>query len=110
MICIFTGIARVPLPGQSENIEEITMDLIRHQISGESKVILCVLPSTADFVTSAALKLAMQVDKSGDRTLGVVTKADLAPKGINRKLEGTDASEHKLRLGCVAVGLSTIAS
>ena len=86
------------------------MDLIRHQISGESKVILCVLPSTADFVTSAALKLAMQVDKSGDRTLGVVTKADLAPKGINRKLEGTDASEHKLRLGCVAVGLSTIAS
>lgn len=101
------GIARVPLPGQPENIEEITMELIRHHISGEAKVILCVLPSTNDFVTSAALKLAMQADKSGYRTLGVVTKADLASKGINAKLEGTDASEHKLRLGCVAVRCRT---
>eukprot|EP00803_Ostreobium_quekettii_P003070 evm.model.scf_780.5 EVM.evm.TU.scf_780.5 scf_780:39761-42170(+) len=97
------GIARVAIGGQSENIEELTMKLIGDNIKGESKVILCVLPATSDFVTSASLKLARKVDPDGERTLGVVTKADMASRGIQKRVEGTDASEVHFRQGCIAV-------
>ncbi|GMH43921.1 hypothetical protein BSKO_11855 [Bryopsis sp. KO-2023] len=101
------GIARAPLPGQRSDIEEQTLEMMRRYITGEAKVILCALPATNDFVTSAALKLALQLDPDGERTLGAVTKIDQARKGIAKKLEGTDASEITLHLGFAGVRCRT---
>ena len=44
-----------------------------------------------------------EVDPSGKRTVGVVTKADLAESGIRDRLEGTGADHLRLELGYVAV-------
>ncbi|DBA97858.1 TPA: hypothetical protein ACH3X3_012722 [Trebouxia sp. C0006] len=74
-----------------------------HQPEGESKVILCVLPATADFATQEAIKISRHVDPSGKRTVGVVTKVDLAEPGIKDRLEATGPDHLRLQLGYVAV-------
>jgi len=37
-------------------------------------IILCVIPANADISTSDGLHMARELDPSGDRTLGVITK------------------------------------
>jgi replication fork clamp-binding protein CrfC len=39
----------------------------------------------ADLSTSDALKMAKEIDPSGKRTLGVLTKIDIIDKGTNAK-------------------------
>ena len=65
-------------------------------------VLLCVSAANADLATSEALVLAREVDRAGDRTIGVLTKTDLMDPG-------TDCASilrnevFPLRLGYVAV-------
>lgn len=40
----------------------------------ERTIILAVVAANADMSTSDGLKLAMEIDKEGKRTLGVITK------------------------------------
>ncbi|KAI8537740.1 hypothetical protein RHMOL_Rhmol09G0048100 [Rhododendron molle] len=46
-------------------------------------IILAISPANQDIATSDAIKLAKEVDPTGDRTFGVVTKLDLMDKGTN---------------------------
>ncbi|KAI3982089.1 hypothetical protein MKX01_018995, partial [Papaver californicum] len=46
-------------------------------------IILAISPANQDIATSDAIKLAKQVDPSGERTFGVLTKLDLMDKGTN---------------------------
>ena len=59
------------------------MDLIKFYIENPNSVILTVLPANVDLANSDALKLAMSVDPTGERTIGVVTKLDLMDEGTN---------------------------
>jgi len=40
----------------------------------KTTIILCVIPATIDITTSDALQMAMKLDPTGDRTIGVITK------------------------------------
>ena len=53
------------------------------------------------------LKLAREHDSSSLRTMGVVTKVDKADPGIGDKLTATGSKAVKLKLGFVAVSIST---
>ncbi|TYJ05453.1 hypothetical protein E1A91_A12G165400v1 [Gossypium mustelinum] len=46
-------------------------------------IILAISPANQDIATSDAIKLARDVDPSGERTFGVLTKLDLMDKGTN---------------------------
>ncbi|XP_070544279.1 uncharacterized protein [Ptychodera flava] len=75
------GIARVALDGQPDNIADKIKTLLKKFIAKEETIILCVIPCNVDIATTEALKMAQEVDPSGSRTLGVLTKPDLVDLG-----------------------------
>jgi hypothetical protein len=42
-----------------------------------------VTPANADLATSDALRMAREVDPTGERTIGVLTKVDIMDKGTD---------------------------
>ncbi|KAL0331234.1 UNVERIFIED_CONTAM: Dynamin-related protein 4C [Sesamum angustifolium] len=75
------GITRVLVPGQPEDIYEQISKIIMEFIAQEESIILNVLSATVDFSTCESIRMSQRVDKIGQRTLAVVTKADKSPEG-----------------------------
>ncbi|KAH7855330.1 hypothetical protein Vadar_023780 [Vaccinium darrowii] len=94
------GITRVPVLGQPQDIYEQISGIIMKYISPEESIILNVLSATVDFPTCESIRMSQRVDKTGERTLAVVTKADKAPEGL---LEKVTADDVNIGLGYVCV-------
>ncbi|KAL6549977.1 Dynamin-related protein 4C [Orobanche minor] len=94
------GITRVPVHGQPEDIYEQISKIIKEFITPEESIILNVLSASVDFTTCESIRMSQQVDKSGQRTLAVVTKADKAPEGLLEKVTSDDVN---IGLGYVCV-------
>ncbi|XP_010417986.1 PREDICTED: dynamin-related protein 4C-like [Camelina sativa] len=94
------GITRVPVNGQPENIYEQISGMVMKYIEPQESIILNVLSATVDFTTCESIRMSKQVDKTGERTLAVVTKADMAPEGLLQKVTADDVS---IGLGYVCV-------
>ncbi|KAL1867172.1 hypothetical protein VTK73DRAFT_4284 [Phialemonium thermophilum] len=71
------GIFRTTMEGTTKNDMAMVKELVRGYIKDDRTIILAVLPSNVDIATQEILELAEEYDKSGERTLGVLTKADL---------------------------------
>lgn len=80
------GITKVPVGDQPEDIEEQIKTLVLKYIQNPNSIILAVTPANTDVATSEALKMALETDPEGLRTLAVLTKLDLMD-------EGTDAMD-----------------
>ena len=80
------GITKVPVGDQPIDIEQQIKSMILEFVTRDNCLILAVSPANADLANSDALKLAREVDPSGMRTIGVITKLDLMD-------DGTDARE-----------------
>jgi len=96
------GLCRVPIGDQPKDIYHQIKAMIMHYITPETAVILNVMPATVDFATCEAITMSKEVDPDLIRTIGVVTKPDLAENGILTKLQ-RGVEQLKLRLGVVAV-------
>ncbi|KAI5316819.1 hypothetical protein L3X38_036526 [Prunus dulcis] len=95
------GITRVPVHGQPENIYDQIKDMIMEYIKPEESIILNVLSASVDFATCESIQMSQSVDKTGERTLAVVTKVDKAPaEGLLEKVTGDDVN---IGLGYVCV-------
>ncbi|XP_050898187.1 dynamin-related protein 4C-like [Lathyrus oleraceus] len=94
------GITRVPVHGQPDNIYDQIKDIIMEYITPEESIILNVLSATVDFTTCESIRMSQTVDKTGLRTLAVVTKADRSPEGL---LEKVTADDVNIGLGYVCV-------
>ena len=76
---------KVAVGDQPENIEEQIKSMIMEYIRPANTIILAVTPANQDLANSDALKLARQVDRDGDRTIGVITKLDLMDQGTDAR-------------------------
>ncbi|KAL7123005.1 hypothetical protein ACP275_01G079300 [Erythranthe tilingii] len=94
------GITRVPVHGQPEDIYEQISKIIMEFITPEESIILNVLSASVDFTTCESIRMSQKVDKTGQRTLAVVTKADKSPEGLLEKVTADDVS---IGLGYVCV-------
>ncbi|KAI3468728.1 hypothetical protein Pfo_025391 [Paulownia fortunei] len=94
------GITRVPVHGQPEDIYEQISNIIMEFITPEESIILNVLSASVDFSTCESIRMSQRVDKTGQRTLAVVTKADKSPEGL---LEKVTADDVNIGLGYVCV-------
>ncbi|KAE9459956.1 hypothetical protein C3L33_08155, partial [Rhododendron williamsianum] len=77
------GLTKVAVEGQSENIVQDIENMVRSYIEKPNSIILAISPANQDIATSDAIKIAREVDPTGDRTFGVLTKLDLMDKGTN---------------------------
>ncbi|XP_010691975.2 phragmoplastin DRP1E [Beta vulgaris subsp. vulgaris] len=77
------GLTKVAVEGQPETIVKDIEDMVRSYVENPNCIILAISPANQDIATSDAIKLAREVDPSGDRTFGVLTKLDLMDKGTN---------------------------
>ncbi|NWS66465.1 MX protein, partial [Crotophaga sulcirostris] len=75
------GIARVAVGDQPKDIGEQIKTLLKKIIGCKETLNLVVVPCNVDIATTEALKMAQEVDPSGERTLGILTKPDLVDKG-----------------------------
>ncbi|KAM7500180.1 hypothetical protein LguiA_024594 [Lonicera macranthoides] len=94
------GITRVPVHGQPEDIYEQISEIIMEYIKPEESIILNVLSATVDFPTCESIRMSQKVDRTGQRTLAVVTKSDKSPEGL---LEKVTADDVNIGLGYVCV-------
>ncbi|KAI0880906.1 interferon-induced GTP-binding protein Mx2 [Annulohypoxylon maeteangense] len=73
------GIFRVPTPGLTTE-SDVTMvrNMVKSYMENSRTIILAVMPCNVDIATQEILKLAEAADPDGMRTMGVLTKPDLA--------------------------------
>ena len=96
------GVTRVPIGDQPKNIEQITKDMARRYVEDPLTIILCVIAANSDIATSDGLMLAKEIDVTGTRTLGVLTKLDIMDAGTDAKKVLMN-EEIPLKLGYVGV-------
>ncbi|NWX15494.1 MX protein, partial [Aegotheles bennettii] len=80
------GIARVAVGNQPKDIGEQIKRLLKKIICRQETLNLVVVPCNIDIATTEALKMAQEVDPSGERTLGILTKPDLVDKGTEETI------------------------
>ncbi|KAI9894600.1 MAG: hypothetical protein M1814_001955 [Vezdaea aestivalis] len=79
---------------------DMVNSMVRRYMENPRSVMLTVIPANVDIATQEILSMAEEVDKDGDRTLGVLTKPDLVDKGAERQIMDLIAGKrHALRLG-----------
>ncbi|KAK4349536.1 hypothetical protein RND71_032291 [Anisodus tanguticus] len=96
------GITKVPVGDQPSDIEARIRNMIMSYIKQETSIILAVSPANADLANSDALQMAKEVDPTGTRTIGVITKLDIMDKGTDARNFLLD-KVIPLRLGYIGV-------
>lgn len=66
----YVGLTKVPVGDQPPDIEVMTRNLCMWYIQQPNNIILAVHPANQDLANSDALKLALEVDPEGERTIG----------------------------------------
>ncbi|XP_072182728.1 interferon-induced GTP-binding protein Mx-like isoform X2 [Excalfactoria chinensis] len=78
------GIARVAVGNQPQDNGQQIKKLLKKYIGCKETIILLVVPCNVDIATTEALRMAQEVDPTGERTLGILTKPDLVDKITER--------------------------
>lgn len=99
------GITHVNPEGLEEDVHELTAGMVDRYVSNGHMINLVVIPASDDFGNAEALKIAMQHDPDGVRTLGVISKIDNVPKDsdIVKKIKMQRSNDVKLAMGFVAL-------
>ncbi|CCF37109.1 interferon-induced GTP-binding protein Mx1 [Colletotrichum higginsianum] len=82
----------------------LVRNMVQRYIKDQRTIILAVIPCNVDIATQEVLTLAKEVDPDGIRTMGVLTKPDLATERATKQIvcELVEGKRHSLRLGyCV---------
>ncbi|KAL8403591.1 hypothetical protein RB594_008738 [Gaeumannomyces avenae] len=96
------GIFRVHTPGlTTKNDISIVRNMIERYMANRRTIILAVIPCNVDINTQEILKMAEAADPEGIRTMGVMTKPDLAMEKATQKavMDLLSGMRNPLKLG-----------
>ncbi|KAJ7223681.1 P-loop containing nucleoside triphosphate hydrolase protein [Mycena haematopus] len=91
-----TDLIFLDLPGIIANAEQDIINLVEEMVISHIQgngIILVALPMTDDIENQKALRLALQEDPDGKRTIGVLTKPDILSTGSNMRNQWLDVIE-----------------
>ncbi|KAG6788211.1 hypothetical protein POTOM_004267 [Populus tomentosa] len=97
------GLTKVAVEGQPDSIVQDIENMVRTYIEKPNCIILAISPANQDLATSDAIKISREVDPTGERTLGVLTKIDLMDKGTDA-VDGIAAEKVLFWVCCRKVG------
>ncbi|NXC08185.1 MX protein, partial [Orthonyx spaldingii] len=80
------GIARVAVGDQPKDIGDQIKMLLKRIIGCKETLNLVVVPCNVDIATTEALRMAQEVDPTGERTIGILTKPDLVDRGTEEAI------------------------
>eukprot|EP00271_Cylindrocystis_brebissonii_P010158 TRINITY_DN26261_c0_g1_i1.p1 TRINITY_DN26261_c0_g1~~TRINITY_DN26261_c0_g1_i1.p1 ORF type:complete len:617 (-),score=133.48 TRINITY_DN26261_c0_g1_i1:738-2588(-) len=89
------GLCKIATEGQPESLPQDIENMVRNYVENPNCIILAISPANQDLATSDAMKLSREIDPTGDRTWGVLTKLDLMDGGTNA-LEILEGRTYKL--------------
>uniref|UniRef100_A0ACD5U4T3 Uncharacterized protein n=1 Tax=Avena sativa TaxID=4498 RepID=A0ACD5U4T3_AVESA len=90
------GLTKVAIGGQPESIAQDIENMVHLYVHKPNCIILAISPANQDIETCDAIKLARDVDPTGERTFCVLTKLDLMDKGKNA-LDVLEGRSYRLR-------------
>ncbi|OAY63986.1 Dynamin-related protein 1E [Ananas comosus] len=96
------GLTKVAVEGQPDSIVEDIENMVRSYVEKPNCIILAISPANQDIATSDAIKLSKEVDPTGERTFGVLTKLDLMDQGTNA-LDVLEGRSYRLQQPWVGV-------
>ncbi|KAM5572140.1 dynamin-related protein 5A [Rosa sericea] len=96
------GLTKVAVEGQPDSIVMDIENMVRSYIEKPNSIILAISPANQDLATSDAIKISREVDPTGERTLGVLTKIDLMDKGTDA-VEILEGKSYRLKFPWVGV-------
>eukprot|EP00930_Biecheleria_cincta_P100897 TRINITY_DN92527_c0_g1_i1.p1 TRINITY_DN92527_c0_g1~~TRINITY_DN92527_c0_g1_i1.p1 ORF type:complete len:698 (+),score=124.09 TRINITY_DN92527_c0_g1_i1:59-2152(+) len=96
------GLTKVPTGDQPKDISDRIRQLVLKYISSKNTIILAVSAANNDLATSDSLAIAREVDPQGDRTVGVLTKLDLADE-TGSAVEALKGMVYPLRHGYTGI-------
>ncbi|XP_047315652.1 phragmoplastin DRP1A-like [Impatiens glandulifera] len=96
------GLTKVAVDGQPDSIVLDIENMVRSYIEKPNSIILAISPANQDLATSDAIKISREVDPTGERTFGVLTKIDLMDKGTDA-VEILEGKAYKLKFPWVGV-------
>ncbi|KAG6684796.1 hypothetical protein I3842_12G080600 [Carya illinoinensis] len=96
------GLTKVAVEGQPESIVKDIENMVRSYIEKPNCIILAISPANQDLATSDAIKISREVDPTGERTLGVLTKIDLMDKGTDA-VDMLEGKSYRLKFPWVGV-------
>ncbi|OIV94006.1 hypothetical protein TanjilG_07554 [Lupinus angustifolius] len=96
------GLTKVAVEGQSDSIVQDIENMVRSYIEKPNCIILAISPANQDLATSDAIKISREVDPTGERTIGVLTKIDLMDKGTDA-VEILEGRAFKLKFPWIGV-------
>jgi hypothetical protein len=76
--------------------------MVRSYIEKPNCIILAISPANQDIATSDAIKISREVDPTGERTIGVLTKIDLMDKGTDA-VDMLEGRAYKLKFPWIGV-------
>lgn len=80
--------------------KEFVREMVAGYMRNPRSIMLTVVPANVDVATQLILEMAEEVDKDGQRTLGVLTKPDLVDKGAEKSvMDMIEGKTHQLLLG-----------
>ncbi|KAJ7566774.1 hypothetical protein O6H91_02G117900 [Diphasiastrum complanatum] len=89
------GLTKIAVEGQPESIVGDIEKMVRSYVEKKNSIVLAISPANQDIATSDAMRLAREVDPTGERTFGVLTKLDIMDKGTNA-LEALEGHSYRL--------------
>lgn len=99
------GIFRAATPGLTTDSDiKLVTSMVKRYMKDSRTIILAVIPCIVDIATQEILKLALDADPTGSRTMGVLTKPDLARERATQQviLDLIQGKRQDLKLGyCV---------
>ncbi|KAK6251447.1 hypothetical protein QUC31_009071 [Theobroma cacao] len=96
------GLTKVAVEGQPDSIVQDIENMVRSYIEKPNCIILAISPANQDLATSDAIKISREVDPTGERTLGVLTKIDLMDKGTDA-VDILEGKSYRLKFPWVGV-------